>query len=319
MERVAMATKKKKEEISVLRRLLFPRARVLLALVVVMLLGWGMHRVWQQVAPSVIYRDRYLLSAERISISPLPEWITSDIRSQVVQRSGLDRRLSVLDAGFMQVVEDAFVLHPWVESVDQIIKSYPPGVQVDLTYRQPVAVVEMAVRQGIQFVPVDKQAVHLPSGDVPEIRKRYLPRIGGIVARPPEGQKWSDQRVTGAVELAQQLADHWEEFHLVDILPSTRPEIRGEHRFYVFDLITRGGTRIVWGPSPAMKIPGEDELQKKLNRLRQCVASHGTLDSARGPKIVNVRHQLMITPREAKKPNTVKQAAKDKEKAAVVK
>ncbi|MCG8451474.1 MAG: hypothetical protein MI725_18050 [Pirellulales bacterium] len=316
-----MAPKKKSpaKERSRSPMVFLPRARVVLVFVVIALLGWGMHRVWQRVAPSVIHRERYLLATERITISPLPEWITGDVRSEVVQHAGLERRLSVLDDAFMQVVEDAFVLHPWVESVDKIEKTYPPGVHVALSYRRPIAVVEMASRQGVQFVPIDKHAVHLPAADVPDIRKHYLPRIGGIVERPPVGQKWADERVTGSAELAVRLADHWEEFHLVDILPSARPEIRGERRFFVFDLITRGGTRIVWGAPPGTDLPGEDSFQEKLKRLRRCVASHGPLDSVRGPAVVDVRKRLAITPRTVKKPNNVKQAAKEKGEAAVVK
>jgi len=330
MEREAMATYKKKQtkkkkrsgsqpEPSLLRRLLFPRPRVLLALGVVAMLGWGMQRVWQQVAPSVIHRDRYLLKDSRITISPLPEWITGDVRTEVVEHAGLQRRLSVLDDTFMQVVEDAFVLHPWVESVDKITKSYPAGVHVELTYRRPVAVVEMVSQQGVQFVPIDRYAVHLPIDDVPEMRLRYLPRIGGIVARPPAGQLWADERVSGGAELAMKLGEYWEKFFLVDILPSARPEIRGEHRFFVYDLISRGGTRIVWGPPPSANLPGEDDFEMKLNRLRQCVANHGPLDSARGPAVVDVRHKLAITPRTVKKPQAARQAAKEEDNDAVVK
>lgn len=305
-----MATKKSNPNGSGIRQFL-PRARVLLILAVIGLLGWGMQRVWQQVAPSVIYRDRYLLSADRITITELPSWISTDVRTEVIQNSGLNGRLSMLDDAFMHVVEDAFLLHPWVESVDRIVKQNPRGVHVDLTYREPVAVVEMAGKHGTLYVPIDKNAIHLPIDDVPEIKKRYLPRIGGVVSRPPAGQKWDDERVVGAVSLAIELSQHWSEFHLVDILPSARPEIRGDHRFFVYDLITRGGTRIVWGPAPLVQLSGEDGLQKKINRLRQCVMNHGNFDSMRGPKIVDVRHELAITPREAKKPSEVKQAAKE--------
>ncbi|HCK41872.1 MAG TPA: hypothetical protein DHW22_09595 [Planctomycetaceae bacterium] len=303
-----------------LHKLLTPRPRVLIALCVVGLLGWGIQRTWQQVAPEVIHRDRYVLKEDRISISPLPEWITGDVRYEVIEQAGLERRLSILDTSFMQVVEDAFVLHPWVESVDRITKSYPPGVHVDLTYRRPIAVVEMASQQGVQFVPIDRYAVHLPAHDVPDIRRQYLPRIGGIVARPPAGQQWADERVTGAADLIVKMAEYWEKLHLVDVLPSARPELRGEHRFYVYDLISRGGTRIVWGPPPGENLPGEDSFQQKLDRLRQCIAEYGPLDSVRGPAEVNVRHELAIKLRTVKKPQAVKQAAKEhSEDAAVVK
>lgn len=45
------------------RRLVFPRARVLLALFVVCVLGWALQLVWQRVAPGVIYQEPYVLTA----------------------------------------------------------------------------------------------------------------------------------------------------------------------------------------------------------------------------------------------------------------
>jgi len=296
-----------------------PRMRVVLAMAVVAGLGWGLQTVWQRLAPTVIHRDRYLLTSERITVSSLPDWITGDVCAEVVRNGGLERRLSVLDDTFMQVVKEAFVLHPWVESVDRITKSFPPGVHVDLTYRRPIAVVEMASQRGVEFLPIDRHGVHLPAKDVPDYRRRDLPRIGGIATRPPAGQQWADERVAGAAELALQLAEHWKEFYLVDILPSARPEIRGAQRFFVFDLISRGGTRIVWGAAPGVVLPGEDSLQEKVASLRRCVANHGPLDSEQGPAEVNVRHRLAITPRTVKKPSSLKQAAKAQEEAVLVK
>jgi hypothetical protein len=283
------------------RSLYLPRARVLTALFVVALLGWAMHAVWQRVAPTVIHREPYLLAAERITMTPQPEWIVGDVRAEIVRNAGLDKRLSILDDAFMSVVQDAFVLHPWIGSVEKISKQYPAGVHVEVNFREPVAVVEMASQEGMLLVPVDRGAVVLPVADVPEIRKRYMPRIQNVVDRPPAGQKWDNPRVQGAVDLAVRLTDVWEQLHLVDILPSTRPEILDEHRFYVYDLMTRGGTRVVWGAAPGMSPPGEADFDAKLERLRRCVLEHGPLDTVQSPAIVDVRNQLMITPRTVKK------------------
>ncbi len=309
----------KKQEASRLRRaaqLLAQRARAITALTVVALLGWGMQAVWQHYAPQISQRDNYLLTNQRITISPLPEWITGDVRDEAVRNAGLAGRLSVLDDAFVQVIEDAFVLHPWVESVDRIIKRYPAGVHVELTYRRPVAVVELVNQNVVQLVPIDRHGVHLPASEVPNIRKRYLPRIGGIVERPPVGQPWADPRVLGAAELAVQLAPEWKSLHLVDILPSARPEIRDQRRYFLFDLITRGGTKIIWGAAPGTAPASEDQFAAKLDRLRSCAEKYGPLDSVRGPAEVDVRKELAITPRTAKKPKAgqavVKQAAAKK-------
>ena len=287
---------------STTRRFYLPRARVLVALAVVALLGWGFQALWQQVAPQVIQQEKHLLSAQRISVSQTPEWITTDFVGEVVRDAGLDGRLSLLDDSFPQVIEDAFSLHPWVETVERIEKRYPQGVHVQLNYRRPVAVVEMSAKEGVLFVPVDSHAVHLPTRGFPDMRKRHLPRIGGIVDRPPVGQKWPDPRVEGAVEIADQLQKVWQELHLVDILPSARPEIREDHRYFVFDLITRGGTRIVWGAAPNAAPSGEHSFEAKLARLKKCVGQHGPLDSVHGPAVVDVRRELAITPRTVKKP-----------------
>jgi len=298
------------------------RIRVVVVLAVVVFLGWGLQLAWQQVAPSVIHRDRYLLTANHITTTALPEWITADVRAEVVHNSALDRRLSVLDDAFVNVVRDAFVLHPWVESVDRITKSYPPQVHVDLTFRRPAAVVELGGPRGVELIPVDRLGVQLPAADVPEIRKRYLPRIGGIIGRPPVGQPWTDPRVAGAAELAEGLSDVWESLHLVDILPSARQEIQDDQRYFVFDLITSGGTRIVWGAAQDKGLPGEDTFETKLKRLQKYAEEHGSLDSVRGPAVVDVRKELAITPRTVKKtltPRTVKKNPATDEETPVVK
>lgn len=280
-----------------------------LALAAIAGIGWGLQVAWQYVEPTIINREPYLLTAERITMTPQPEWIGSDIRNEVIRNASLSDRLSILDEAFMNVIQDAFVLHPWIASVDKITKQYPAGVQVDVTFRKPMAVVEMAAEDGMLLVPLDENAVVLPIADVPEIRKRYMPRIQNIVDRPPVGQKWDNPRVTGAVDLAVQLTESWEKLFLVDILPSTRPEILDQHRFYVYDLMTRGGTRVVWGAAPGMSPPGEADFATKLERLKQCVTEHGPLDTVQSPAIVDVRSQLTVTPRTVKKtdgPRTVK-------------
>jgi len=295
------------------------RPRALVALAVIALLGWGMQGVWQHYSPQISQRSNYLLTDQRITISALPEWITGDVRGEAVRNAGLAGRLSVLDDAFVQVIEDAFVLHPWVESVDRITKSYPAGVHVELTYRRPVAVVELVNQNVVQLIPIDRHGVHLPESDVPNIRKRYLPRIGNIVERPPVGQPWADPRVLGAVELAVQLEPVWKSLHLVDILPSARAEIRNQRRYFLFDLITRTGTRIVWGAAPGTAPPGEDKFAVKLDRLNICNQQYGPLDSLHGPAVVDVRKALAITPRTAKKTNTPHTAKKTEENNAVVK
>jgi hypothetical protein len=273
------------------------RGKVLIVLAVVLICGWGVKAVWRQAAPLVASRGRYILPAARITTSQAPEWLVADVRGQVVENSRLDGRLSILDPDFVESIRHAFSLHPWVQSVDRLEKRYPPAVHVELTFRQPVAAVETA--RG-ELLPVDSAANHLPADDVPLIRRKYLPRITGIVGQPPVGQGWEDPRVAGAVAIAVRLAEVWEPLHLEVIAPRARPELRSEQQFYVYDIVTRGGTQIIWGASPDAAAPGEAEFMVKLQRLQQCVEQYGPLDSVKAPGTVDVRGELHVEPRLVK-------------------
>ncbi len=278
------------------------RALAAAVLAVVALLTLGGKALWEFVGPTVAGRERYMLRAENIAISDLPEWIIGDVRGQVIHSGGLDGRLSVVDPKFVTILENAFGLHPWVAKVQRIEKRFPPGVFVELEYRRPVAAVESPLGDGSQLLPIDAGGVLLPADDVPLIRRSYLPRISGVVSPPATGQRWDDPRVAGALDLAVRLADEWESLSLVEISPSARPEVLGDRRFFVYDLVTRGRTRIVWGAPPRDGVPGEDEFAVKLDRLKQCVSQYATLDWTDWPAIVDVRRGIAVTPRTAKKP-----------------
>jgi hypothetical protein len=277
------------------------RFRALIVLIVVALLAGVAREAWRRTAPIVARRDRYLLPAESITVTSAPEWIVADVRQQVIHAAALDRRLSILDSAFVDEIKHAFTLHPWVQSVDRIEKKFPPAVHVDLTYRRPVAVVEIPSGDSRILLPVDAACIHLPAEDVPLIRRQYLPRITGIAGQPPAGQRWEDPRVTGAVELAVGLSDLWEPLHLMEICPSARTVTHGDRQMFVYDIVTRGGTKIIWGASPHSLAPGEARFAIKVERLKKCIEQYGPLDSVKAPGTVDVRGELRVEPRIVKK------------------
>jgi hypothetical protein len=277
------------------------RALAAAALGVAALLMLGSGAVWRVVAPLVMGRDRYLLAADGITMSAPPEWIVGDVRRQVVETSGLAGRLSILDPNFVATIEHAFALHPWVESVVRIEKKYPPAVFVEVKYRKPVAVIEAPAGEGVHLLPIDARGIHLPAEDVPMIRRTYLPRITGIVGQPPVGQPWEDPRVPGAVDLAVRLGDVWEPLDLSSIVPSARVVVEDSRRFYTYDLVHRGGTRIEWGPAPSTAPPTEDQFEAKLGRLQQCETQFAPIDWVDWPEKINIRRGIDVKMREAKK------------------
>lgn len=228
---------------------------------------------WHFVGPRVLKSDRYLLREEGLEITPLPDWIHTDVRGEVFRSLTFEGPLSIMDDGLVRRVADAFALHPWVARVLRATKHHPARVKVELEYRRPVGMVEVAGG----LLPVDAEGAWLRSEDFSPVEAAAYPRISSVDSMPvgSVGMRWGDARVVGGAEIAAALADAWSELQLARIVPSPRPQ-SGEH--HSFDIYTRGGTRILWGLPPAAGLAGAVPAAEKVARLRQFVAAHGTLD-----------------------------------------
>jgi hypothetical protein len=232
--------------------------------------------VWKQVRSHVLASEQYQVIPAEIAITPPPPWIRSDIKSEVVREASFDGPLSLLDTKLTVRVASAFAAHPWIAHVERVSKHFPSGLEVEVAYRRPVAVVE--VPDGA--LPVDVEGVVLPTADFrPGEADRY-PRIGEIHTAPAGlvGSTWGDTAVSGAAQVAAAFGEDWRGLGLFRITPAgRRPGGRGgvEHAFAVF---TRGGTRIDWGLAPGTSAAGEPPATEKIAQLKKYAAAHGSLD-----------------------------------------
>src|SRR4051794_18080525 len=279
------------------------RPRVWACLAILVGLGFGGHLLWRSTAPTVARAPEYALTPDRIHISARPAWIRSDIKSQVLRDSGLTGTISLLDNWdtLSWRIKEAFSLHPWIASVDRIERRLPGSLDVDVTYRRPIASVESSDPNGVMFLPIDEHAVRLPEADLTEVERRYLPRISGITGRPQVGDAWDDPRVQGGARLAAQLFDVWQKLRLVEILANMPTTARDEKLPCTFEIVTIGGTHIIWGATPGQELPGaESPFNQKRQRLLDYASQHGKLESIDGPAVLDVRCDVVITPRTAK-------------------
>jgi hypothetical protein len=285
------------------KRLFRFRPRVWAGLALVFGVGIAAHFVWQRSAPNIAARAQYLITADHIHITPPPSWIRHDIKAEALRDLGLGQSLSVLDdwPSLAQRVESAFEFHPWVASVDRISKGLPSSLMVELTYRRPIAAVESSDSGGVAFLPIDEHAIRLPEGDLTDAECRHLPRISGIAGRPLVGDPWNDPRVEGGAKLATALADVWQRLQLIEILPD-RDSPSNDHTAHIaFEIVTTGGTRILWGAAPGLEASvGESPIDLKRERLLQFSTKQGGLDSIDGPARLDVRRDLIVTPRTAR-------------------
>ena len=152
-------------------------------------------------------------------MTPLPPWIHTDLKAEVLRDASLDGPLSLLDKELTVRVAHAFALHPWVAKVQRVSKRSPAGVQVDLDYRRPVAMVEVP---GPALLPVDGEGVLLPTADFSPQDARQYPRIAEIKTSPlgPVGTRWGDTHVTGGARIAAALLDDWQALKLHQVVPA---------------------------------------------------------------------------------------------------
>jgi hypothetical protein len=262
--------------------LLGPGRPLALIVLIVAVFGGGWYLIWQAVGRDVLSSEAYRLTPDALEITPLPEWIhklDKDICREVFRDASLDRPLSILDDGLVEKIRSAFALNPWVAKVNSVRKYPPARVKVDLVYRRPVCVVEI----GTQRHPVDVEGVLLPSDEFSATEAARYPRLVGVEVAPgmPVGARWNDPRVAGAAEIADAFGPAWEKLGLELIVP-LQPARTDRTQDCAYELITRGGTRILWGRAPSIAFPGESSAAEKVGKLQKYGAEHGTLEGTKG-------------------------------------
>jgi hypothetical protein len=274
------------------------KLRTLVTVAILLALGVAGRKLYDSLQAELLQSPRYKITADVLHIEPeaLPPWIRTEVKAQVLRESGLTESLTLLDPpnDIQQRLVDAFELHPWVKAVDSVELAGPTRINLRLTYREPIAVVDIVGSTPPTLLPVDADAVRLPDDDLTDVEKSYLPRITGIEDRPLEGEAWSDMRMQGAVALAARLREVWEPYSLLDIVPSDYPDVQRSHRFYTYEIRTSGGTAIQWGAAPNQTPPGESSFEEKLARLAGYVQQYGPLDSIDSPQSIDVRDALHV-------------------------
>lgn len=268
---------------------------VFIVLVVMGILCGGGYLAWVKLKPRILASPEYRVGPEQIEITPLPPWIRTDIRFDVLRNPSVDGTLSLMDDDLTERLAKAFAQHPWVAKVESVTKQFPALVKVSLVYRKPVCMIE--VPDGV--LPVNEEGVVLPTttADFTSIEVTRYPLFVRIEQRPtiPPGGRWFDPRVIGAAEIAAALGPAWERMRLhrietMDIDPAASAasaaasdSSRGAQG-PIFAVFTRLGSRIVWGHAPGAKTSAEVPVAEKVARLEKYLADYDTLDGPQGKR-----------------------------------
>jgi hypothetical protein len=265
---------------------------------------------WQRWGDRIAKGPEYVLTPESFEITAeQPAWIKSDVREDVV-RDGSLSELSILDKQLTVKVEQAFLMHNWVEKVTRVNKYYPARVVVELVYRKPVAMVELWTPEGDGLVPIDINGVLLPStdfiaedGTATEDTRDYL-RISVPNAAPagPVGTAWGDPRVEGAARIAAVFEGRWKALGLYRITISRADS--GSAPEPTYDLFTKNGVRVIWGEAPAADSMVEAKAAlAKVAKLARYVKSNGPLESMTESADIDLRGRPDTDPHTALLPS----------------
>lgn len=243
--------------------------------------------------PDMSNRPEYQLRATDIHVNDVPQWVPKDLVPQVLSQSRFGPQRSVLEESLTSEIAAAFQKHPWVEKVVKVTKQVPARVDVELVYRRPVAMVEVPTG----LLPVDSSGVLLPPTEFTAEEARRYPLITQPKTSPRGaiGTSWDDPQVAAAAKLAAVLLPHWKQFNLAAIVIPAGIDLRAPLVELVFELHTKGGSRIVWGRAPGVVYPLELSPEQKIGRLEECLTRFGGFDLPDGPYEIDIRHFKEIT------------------------
>ena len=149
----------------------------------------------------------------------------------------------------------------WVKEVVRVRRYRDGVVEVDCSYRDPAAMVQM----GGGFYLVDEECVRLPG------RYRYDPSfklVQGVQGQAPEpGRAWESPDLRAGLEVARLLAAEAFAGQVVAVLVQNyggRVDNRAAHLELATD---RPGRRIIWGSAPGEELE-ENTVAQKIAILR---------------------------------------------------
>lgn len=238
---------------------------------------------WYYYGSKKLDQALYALAIEQITLTEQPTWIQASVLSQVYEDNRLDR-INLLDPSASASIASAFETHPWVEKTARVQKIQGRGVNVDVVYRKPLAMIQVHYyptdetgaptnQQMEGYYPVDHRGVVLPVDDFKQnsVNDWSYPIIeieGMEYVTAQAGLSFNDVRVLEALTLLiflekqsqpNELGVQWVRVRRDATLTNASP--------WILELWTTDQRMVVWGRSPGQEAKGEIPAEGKLSVL----------------------------------------------------
>jgi len=256
--------------------------------ILIVLLAVG---VWilPRVAPLAKERAReFLVDPIHLQVASAPDWFAATVEPSLRAELATLAPTPLRDDDEVLALAHAIERSSgWVRSVDRLEKRYPNQLEVELSLREPVAMVEsgsglvLVDADGVIVAPATDSADFLASHDLPLVHGPRALRDATPGARVRDAQLEEGLRV--AVELLPHRATLAErELHL-DVIDVTAQQRGAGRALTDVELYTRQGLAIEWGrastnPKLGALEPAADAKVRGLLRL-----------AARYPELAGIR------------------------------
>jgi len=233
-------------------------------------LGVATYFIWGEIDRLLGTDPNYILTAEKIEITPPPEWIHRDIKQEVFTKH-LGSSLNIRDRDLCSRISEAFAVHEWVQKVVKVQKYYPARVTVELIYRRPVAFVELQTDdvESPRGWPIDVNGVLLPAREFTSQQANHFPCIlvSEVTLIGTVGTPWDDPRIHDAARIADLLGKRWHDLHLLKIVAVEPRDNIPDKIAPSYELHTTNHAKIWWGRAPGRETINEPTAAAKLARL----------------------------------------------------
>ncbi len=263
---------------------------------------------WERYKNRILPPDQFRLTADNLTIVPHPTWASPDLREVILgdQRQQGYQPKSVMDSNLVPDVAHRLHSIGWIENIDSIQKSHS-GLSVELTYRQPVGMVEInamtmpkSAFKDLQPVNlhIDRHGVVLAGGLSEQPGQHLLISIGNPMYMDqilPWAQ-WQDVRVQGAARIAEVIGDQWKSMGFYRLM-TYRKRTNATDQRVPFQLWTEPGRKyrvhVIWGNPPGAEMENEALAAEKLLAMQQYMQANGPFNQMTD-RIVDVRSGSVV-------------------------
>ncbi len=275
--------------------------------------------LWERHQDQIINLEEFRLTKDKITVTPPPAWANDDLKQLVLSESTDDLHSdaenlpSILDTQLVSRTATVIRNVGCVERVDSVRKS-KSGLDIDVIYRVPVALVELS-KVSFPFswpkakpdeqvlLPVDRLGVVMPQAlgeglSVPKILVVHPLASPSQALEIPCWADWPDERIKDAAAISALFETTANAIGFSRIVTRRKPDLSTGY-LDSFELWPDRGTQVIWGNAPGKETKGEAKAEVKLRALEEFVIQYGALNKLSAQR-VDVRTGVVVRSTDTK-------------------